>query len=249
MQGKIGYAQAPVVKTEAAGWLYTWAWGVQAASESADDAWEFISWASSQEYEELVGTELGWAKAPAGKRTSLYENTAYTDEAPFAEATLTALEEADPADPGLQPEVVIRVEDGAQTEQVQERLLSLGAEPRAVGGASPRNQAFLGVLAGVLRVVALVNGLICLYVLVQALAVTAAERRQTIAVLRAGGARRATVTRCSWVPPPRYWPWPPRWGWSPSAWCWARRWPGWRPGTPPCRWAQGWCRWLWQCWG
>jgi len=98
------------------------------------------------------------------------------------------------ADPGLQPEVVIRVEDGAQTEQVQERLLSLGAEPRAVGGAAPRNQAFLGVLAGVLRVVALVNGLICLYVLVQALAVTAAERRQTIAVLRAGGARRATVT-------------------------------------------------------
>jgi len=42
-------------------------------------------------------------------------------------------------------------------------------------------------------VVAGVNGLICLYVLVQALALTAVERRGTIAVLRAAGAPLRTV--------------------------------------------------------
>lgn len=98
------------------------------------------------------------------------------------------------ADSGLSPEIAIRLEDGIDAADLEPALSRLGAEPRSVGGAAPQNQAFLGVLAGVLRVVALVNGLICLYVLIQALAVTAAERRQTIAVLRAGGARRATVT-------------------------------------------------------
>jgi ABC-type antimicrobial peptide transport system permease subunit len=49
------------------------------------------------------------------------------------------------------------------------------------------------VLAGVLRVVAAVNGLICLYALVQALALTAVERRQALAVLRAAGAARSTL--------------------------------------------------------
>ena len=110
VKGKIAYAQAPVKETDASGWLYTWAWGIQAASENPDEAWEFISWASSKEYEELVGEELGWAKAPAGKRQSLYENEAYLKEAPFAEATLTALENADPTDPGTQPRPAIGIQ-------------------------------------------------------------------------------------------------------------------------------------------
>lgn len=97
------------------------------------------------------------------------------------------------ADPGLEPEIAIRLEAGTDAEDLRPALARLGAEPRPVGAATPRNQAFLGVLAGVLRLVALVNGLICLYVLAQALVVTAAERRSTIAVLRAGGARRGTV--------------------------------------------------------
>ena len=110
VKGKIAYVQAPVKETDASGWLYTWAWGIQAASENPDEAWEFISWASSKEYEELVGKELGWAKAPAGKRQSLYENEAYLKEAPFADATLTALENADPTDPGTQPRPAIGIQ-------------------------------------------------------------------------------------------------------------------------------------------
>ncbi|WP_432494554.1 ABC transporter substrate-binding protein [Kineococcus auxinigenes] len=102
--GKIGYVAAPVVETDASGWLYTWAWGVQEASQNKEDAWEFISWASSQGYEELVGEQLGWAKVPSGKRSSTYENEQYQQAAaPFYEATRDAILTADPQSPGVQP--------------------------------------------------------------------------------------------------------------------------------------------------
>ena len=77
VKGKIGYVAAPVVKTESSGWLYAWSWGIQEASKKKDNAWKFISWASSKEYEELVGEQLGWSSVPAGKRASTYENPEY----------------------------------------------------------------------------------------------------------------------------------------------------------------------------
>ncbi|NJQ02137.1 ABC transporter substrate-binding protein [Streptomyces zingiberis] len=102
-RGKIGYVPAPVEKTDSSGWLYTWAWGVQKASDNPDAAWKFISWASSKEYEELVGEKLGWPNVPAGKRASTYENPEYLKSAgAFSEVTRTALSEADPLDPGVQ---------------------------------------------------------------------------------------------------------------------------------------------------
>ncbi len=73
VKGKIGYVPAPVEKTESSGWLYTWAWGIQQASRNPDDAWKFVSWASSKEYEQLVGDEIGWSNVPAGKRASTYD--------------------------------------------------------------------------------------------------------------------------------------------------------------------------------
>jgi sorbitol/mannitol transport system substrate-binding protein len=104
VKGKIGYTAAPVVETDTSGWLYAWSWGIQEASSKKDQAWEFISWASSKEYEELVGTELGWSRVPAGKRASTYENPQYLQEAgAFAEPTRQAIESADPLDPGVQP--------------------------------------------------------------------------------------------------------------------------------------------------
>jgi sorbitol/mannitol transport system substrate-binding protein len=104
VKGKMGYVAAPVVETDSSGWLYAWAWGIQQASEKKDKAWQFVSWASGKEYEELVGTELGWSKVPAGKRASTYENPDYLAEAgAFAEPTREAIENADPLDPGVQP--------------------------------------------------------------------------------------------------------------------------------------------------
>ena len=111
VRGKIGYAPAPVVKTDSSGWLYAWSWGIQAASEKKDAAWKFISWASSKEYEQLVGQEIGWSDVPAGKRASTYQNPDYVAEASaFAEPTRQAIESADPRNPGVQPRPAIGIQ-------------------------------------------------------------------------------------------------------------------------------------------
>lgn len=101
--GDVGYAQSPVVKTDASGWLWTWAWGIQAASDKQDAAWEFISWASSREYEELVAEELGWARVPYGKRQSTFDNPQFQEGAPFYAAAHEAISSVDADNPGLQP--------------------------------------------------------------------------------------------------------------------------------------------------
>ncbi|MCK8432555.1 sugar ABC transporter substrate-binding protein [Streptomyces sp. D2-8] len=104
VKGKVGYAPAPVEKTESSGWLYTWAWGIQKASRNPDNAWKFISWASGKGYEELVGDQVGWSNVPAGKRASTYANADYRKEAgAFQEMTKEAIEKARPNDPGVQP--------------------------------------------------------------------------------------------------------------------------------------------------
>ncbi|GGZ65350.1 ABC transporter substrate-binding protein [Streptomyces subrutilus] len=102
--GKIGYAPAPVEKTNASGWLYTWAWGMQKAGKHQDDTWKFISWASGARYETLVGEQLGWSRIPAGKRASTYADPRYLKAASaFAAATKDAISSARPLDPGVQP--------------------------------------------------------------------------------------------------------------------------------------------------
>ncbi|MFI9765349.1 ABC transporter substrate-binding protein [Streptomyces sp. NPDC052415] len=104
VKGKVGYAPAPVERTDSSGWLYTWAWGIQDASRNPDKAWQFVSWASSKRYEQLVGDEIGWSDVPAGKRASTYQNPAYREEAAaFQEMTKKAIEGARPNDPGVQP--------------------------------------------------------------------------------------------------------------------------------------------------
>ena len=64
VKGKIGYAQAPVKETKSSGWLWTWSWAVQAATKKQDAAGKFISWASSKEYEELVGVQARLVQGP-----------------------------------------------------------------------------------------------------------------------------------------------------------------------------------------
>ncbi len=111
VQGLIGYAPAPVLKTDSSGWLYAWSWAIQASSDNKDGAWEFISWASSKEYEELVGAEIGWASVPAGKRESTYSNEQYLEVASaFGDPTLSAISNADPANPGVQPRPALGIQ-------------------------------------------------------------------------------------------------------------------------------------------
>ena len=97
------------------------------------------------------------------------------------------------AQPGIGSTISVRLEPGADRAAVERELAALGAPPQAVAGATTRNAAFLGVLATVLRGVGLAVGLVCLYALVQALAMTARERRGAVALLRAVGGDAGTV--------------------------------------------------------
>jgi sorbitol/mannitol transport system substrate-binding protein len=104
VKGKIGYAAAPTLRTQSAGWLYAWSWGIQQASKKKDNAWKFISWASGKDYEKLVGNQVGWSSVPAGKRASTYQIPEYLAQAKsFAAPTQAAIEAADPNNPGAQP--------------------------------------------------------------------------------------------------------------------------------------------------
>ena len=98
------------------------------------------------------------------------------------------------ADPGLGSELAVRLDPGADRARVEAGLRDLGAPPsRSAAAATTRNAAFLGVLAAVLRGVGLAVGLVCLYALVQGLAMTARERRGAVALLRACGAGAGSV--------------------------------------------------------
>jgi len=97
------------------------------------------------------------------------------------------------ADPGASPQIVVKLTHRADRAAVAQRLSALGAAPAAVGGATTRNGAFLGTLAALLRAVAIVDALVCLYALVHALGLVARERRPTLALLRATGAEGATI--------------------------------------------------------
>ncbi|HEV2820413.1 MAG TPA: ABC transporter permease, partial [Solirubrobacteraceae bacterium] len=91
--------------------------------------------------------------------------------------------------------IAVKLADGASQAAVQAGLVDLGAvDAGEAEAATTEDAAFLATLAALLRAVALVNGLVCLYALMQALALTARERRGTIAVLRATGAGRGHVT-------------------------------------------------------
>ncbi|GHJ58396.1 sugar ABC transporter substrate-binding protein [Nocardioides sp. OK12] len=109
--GKIGYAFAPVKETDSSGWLWTWSWAMPETTTNSDAAAEFMKWATSKEYEQTVGEELGWSRLPAGKRESTYEIPEYQEVSEaFGPITLQAIEEADPTDPGVQPRPTVGVQ-------------------------------------------------------------------------------------------------------------------------------------------
>jgi ABC-type lipoprotein release transport system permease subunit len=99
------------------------------------------------------------------------------------------------ADPAVVSVVAAKLAAGADRDGVVRSLADRGFEAASSSGSTAtRSRTFLGALADVLWVVAGVNVLICLYALVQALTVTAAEQRRTIAILRTSGAGRSAIT-------------------------------------------------------
>jgi sorbitol/mannitol transport system substrate-binding protein len=99
-----GYAFAPHNLTPSSGWLWTWALGIPKGVANETDAWKFVSWATSKNYDQLVAHKYGWAAVPPGTRTSLYNTPAYQQAAKaFAPITLASINSTDPLHPTLHP--------------------------------------------------------------------------------------------------------------------------------------------------
>jgi sorbitol/mannitol transport system substrate-binding protein len=138
VRGDIGYVPAPVELTANSQWLYTWAWGIEKASSKQEAAWKFISWASSQKYENLVGSELGYEQVPPGTRTSLYSNYNFNVvNHAFANQEEQAIATADPNNPGVQPRPTIGIQlvDIPEFSQLGDQI-SQGISAAIAGNAS-----------------------------------------------------------------------------------------------------------------
>jgi sorbitol/mannitol transport system substrate-binding protein len=100
---QVGFALAPDTgKGKRGNWLWAWSLAIPAGSDNVEAAKTFIEWATSKEYLNLVAEEEGWANVPPGTRTSLYENQAYQEAAPFAQKVLDSILTADPNQPTVE---------------------------------------------------------------------------------------------------------------------------------------------------
>ncbi len=103
VKGKNGYAPAPVDKTEASGWLWSWALAIPKTTSNQDLAWKYVAWATGPEYIKEAGSSIpgGWASIPPGTRKSTYEIPEYKKAAEaFAQPTLDAMSTAPIDNPG-----------------------------------------------------------------------------------------------------------------------------------------------------
>ncbi|MAS07314.1 MAG: sugar ABC transporter substrate-binding protein [Ahrensia sp.] len=132
---KVGFALAPNHEgvDKRANWLWAWALAIPAGSQKVDAAKQFIEWATSKDYIELVAENEGWANVPPGARTSLYENPNYKD-IPFAKMTLESINLADPQNPTVDPVPYVGVQ--------------FVAIPEFAGIATEVSQEFSAVYAG-----------------------------------------------------------------------------------------------------
>jgi polyol transport system substrate-binding protein len=136
---KVGFALAPDTGMGKRGnWLWAWSLAIPAGSQKVDAAEKFIAWATSKDYAALVASKEGWASAPPGTRTSLYENADYQAAAPFAKMTLDSINSADPTNPAVKPVPYVGVQ--------------FVAIPEFAGLATTVGQLFSAALAGQMTV-------------------------------------------------------------------------------------------------
>ena len=98
-----------------------------------------------------------------------------------------------------QTTLAVKLTPGADAARIESELATRGMFGSSSGGISSdairgwatRNGGFVSILVSLLRTVALLDGLVCLYALAQMLALTAQERRRAVALVRAcGGSAR-----------------------------------------------------------
>jgi sorbitol/mannitol transport system substrate-binding protein len=101
---QMGMAYAPTKQKPYSGWLWAWAFALESNSKNKPAAYEFMKWATSKDYVNLVAQKNGWGQVPTGARKSTYDNPNYKSYAGgFAAVTLDSIENADPQRPTVQP--------------------------------------------------------------------------------------------------------------------------------------------------
>ncbi|MCA0907237.1 sugar ABC transporter substrate-binding protein [Ruegeria marisrubri] len=146
---KVGFALAPNSEgvDKRANWLWAWALAIPAGTQKEDAAKQFIEWATSKDYIELVAENEGWANVPPGARTSLYENANYKD-IPFAKMTLESILLADPQNCCAKPTPYTGIQFVAIPEfagiatQVSQEFSAVYAGQQTVEEALEKAQAF-----------------------------------------------------------------------------------------------------------
>jgi sorbitol/mannitol transport system substrate-binding protein len=99
-----GFAKAPVAKVpNGAAWVWSWGLAIPTSSKQAALAKQFIKWATSRHYVDMVGERFGWLRIPPGSRKSTYEIPAYLRAAPFAPLVREAILSADYTKPSALP--------------------------------------------------------------------------------------------------------------------------------------------------
>ena len=100
----MGMAYAPIKEKPYSGWLWAWAFAMEANSKNKPAAYEFMKWATSKDYVNLVAQKSGWGTVPTGARKSTYDQAGYKQYAGgFAAVTLDSIENADPSKPTVKP--------------------------------------------------------------------------------------------------------------------------------------------------
>ena len=95
-------------------------------------------------------------------------------------------------DPTASEQLAVRVRPGANVSKISAKL---GNTAAPATGATARGVPLVDTLRTILRAIAVVDGLVCLYALIQACALIVSERRRTVSVLRALGAGGDAIRR------------------------------------------------------
>ena len=93
---QVGFAALPTGSfTGGPTWLWSWNLAIPASSKQAEAARQFINWATSKEYVQLVAKTDGWVNIPPGTRASSY-TPEYKQVAPFADFVVAAINNSNP---------------------------------------------------------------------------------------------------------------------------------------------------------
>jgi sorbitol/mannitol transport system substrate-binding protein len=116
---QMGIAYAPTKVKAPSGWLWAWAFAIESTSKNKPAALEFVKWATSKDYYNLVNQKTnGWGGVPSGARKSLYDVAGYKEYAKaFGPVVVDSLNTVDPLHATVFPDTPYT---GIQYVQIQE---------------------------------------------------------------------------------------------------------------------------------